>query len=197
MLQYVKETATNANIVFDGTIAKSTIARTAKRLKIDVANAQEKTDARAEAERDSRNAISMITMLSSAAKYVKFNANMLVNYDATQFELSRNKSNGNKKANHRVLVVKEENAATSSKPINCESKSHDLSYYLKYFAMIDRLCPNLVFLAADDKVDDDAFECIPIEGLTSSTDSAARGYLCFTKSRSGNDAFFNWMNQSV
>ena len=56
---------------------------------------------------------------------------------------------------------------------------------------------NPVFLIADDKMSEIDFDVHQINGLGTTTAVSSKGYVCFCKSRAGNDKFFTWLNRTV
>ena len=57
------------------------------------------------------------------------------------------------------------------------------------------LCPTWVLLVADEKMSADAFDYCEVQGLSQSRDQV--GFLCFCRTRSGNAAFYKWLNENV
>lgn len=61
-----------------------------------------------------------------------------------------------------------------------------------------RINENSIFIVADGKLDEKAFHyytILRINGL--GRDSGNMGYLCFCKTRAGNEAFFNWITKGI
>ena len=54
-----------------------------------------------------------------------------------------------------------------------------------------------VFLIADDKMSEINFDVHQVNGLGTTTAVSSKGYVCFFKSRAGNDKFFTWFNRTV
>ena len=71
---------------------------------------------------------------------------------------------------------------------------------MKYFAIVSSarlICSKAVFLLADDKLVSDEFYCYELQSTTFKLPDVTNIYICFTKSRSGNAAFFNWLTENV
>ena len=59
------------------------------------------------------------------------------------------------------------------------------------------MCPKAVFLLADNKLVSGEFYHYELQSTTFKLPDVTNIYICFTKSRSGNAAFFNWLTENV
>ena len=59
------------------------------------------------------------------------------------------------------------------------------------------MCPKAVFLLADDKLASDEFYRYELQSTTFKLSDVTNIYIYFTKSRSGNATFFNWLTENV
>lgn len=73
-----------------------------------------------------------------------------------------------------------------------------LGFYIKSYLQISmgRLVGPLVFLLADDALSPTDFIHIDVMGLTVRRGASTHGSICFTKTRNGNDAFYDWFVES-
>lgn len=166
--------------------------KTMNRLGMSTKNAQEKTNARQEAERDLLNALSTIVGFALIAKMVPDNA-LAINFDATQFLISSGKG-----GTLEVVVVKDE---PTQGPISTQIKGGGgLNYFIKYFSIISAggLSGPLLFLVACPSMGPEDFEVFECKGLCKSdADADSVGYVAFCRTRCANRKFYKWLNLSV
>ena len=122
---------------------------------------------------------------------------LLVNYDATQFIISNYNA-----VKQTVMISEEYKPPKGSTPVKAppQSKSSSLDYGIKWFCIAGgggQQCPELVFLIADPNMDKDDFKFYDVKHLSGAATAGARGYVCFTKTRGGNEKFFKWLNTGV
>jgi hypothetical protein len=113
----------------------------------------------------------------------------LINFDATQYYCELN---GEGK---EVMVRKCDN---NDQPITriCETGS---GVFIKHYFMCNALgnvAPPL-FVVSDESLPEDEVVPIKISGLTHSQEASSFGYLCFTKTRAGNDELYKWYFKTV
>jgi len=173
-------------------VSRKWVKMTMERIGLETKNAQEKTNARQEAERDVLNALSTIVGFGLVAKMVPDNA-LVINFDATQFLISSGKGN-----TLEVVVVKDE---PTECPISTQVKGGGgLNYFIKYFSIISAggLSGPLVFLVACADMTAEACEILECKGLCmSDADSDTVGYVAFCQTRCANRKFYKWLNLSV
>ncbi len=184
VLQEAEVTATARGKSFIGrNISKSTSARIIKDIGITPRKAQTKTTARVRAEADPRNVITMGVMIDVFCK--NLGPEYIFNWDATQYEVDP-------KGKLKVLVVREDNATD---PITVESNG-GLSYFIKHFHLHNAagtIAPP-VYVIANDALNADTFSAHKIPGMGYNNEIA---WLCFSKTRSCNTAFFTWYIREV
>lgn len=173
-------------------ITRRWVNRYMNKLRLEPKNAQHKSDARQEAERDMLNALSTVTGFQLVADMVPDDA-LALNFDATQCVIS-----GGKDDRLEVIVVKDEPLAG---PISTKNKNGGgMNYFVKFYPIIScgGVQAPLVFVLACESMGDeecDVFEC---PGLCKGdSDCDTIGYIVFTKSRAGNAKFYRWLNISV
>ena len=117
----------------------------------------------------------------------------MINYDAVQYMYGSNSSTTKIATTRSCKRGKCKPFATSAKNSN-----NDLNYFVKYYCIAAAdgfLCPTWVLLVADAKMSADAFDYCEVQGLSQSRDQV--GFLCFCRTRSGNAAFYKWLNENV
>ncbi len=109
----------------------------------------------------------------------------IFNWDATQYEV-------NPKGNLRVLVVDDD---TEDSPVTVESEG-GLSYFIKHFHLhnADGTIAPPVYILAYDSMDAESLIVKKVPGMGYNNDIA---WICFTKTRAGNTAFFTWYIREV
>jgi hypothetical protein len=122
----------------------------------------------------------MIGMLGLAAC-------MVMNWDATQFVIDPN-------GDMRVFKCKDEANKVASLV-----KDNDLPHAIKWYWLHNAAgqVAHPVFCIADDSLAEDAFEFYQVFGLGVSMSPGDYGWLIITKTRNGNDKFYNWFATHV
>lgn len=159
-----------------------------------VKRAQEKTTARMKAEVDPRNAISTICMFKYLLQYVT-NMALMINYDATQFCV---KSEAD--TDHYVVVPAIKDEDIDIIPSTDNYNASELAYGIKHFCIISALgicCQHFVFLLADRNLNENEMTFYKINGMSNSSAADSFGYLCFTKTRAGNNKFFDFLTMEI
>jgi hypothetical protein len=168
-------------------VHRNTVANIKKSIKADVVACQHKTAARVFAESDMRNNYTMAVMLFAFTRgLVPY---MIFNWDATQYSIIEDSDN-------RAVVVKIEGDA---QPVTAQSAG-TIAISIKHFHFHNaagEVAPP-VFLISDDSLGPDDFpQPIKVGDLGATSDISAFGWLCFTKTRNGNNAFYNWYATEV
>jgi hypothetical protein len=131
-----------------------------------------------------RNMISMAVLNEASASNKP--PQLVGNFDATQFIVTD--------TNQELLVTIKMNDDTSeNEPLTLVEDS-TLSRGIKWM-MLCNANGNLgksVFLVEDSSLKDGDFTKDCIRGLAPGTDPKSDGWLCFTKTRAGNNEFFKW-----
>ena len=196
MKEVIRKTSAKAGKTYVKPIGKRTIRRQMKKLGFKSALTDTSTTKRIEAEHESCSASIRLVVFESIAKHVS-SPHLLINYDATQF-LVANKAH--KKAETVVSVDrshKNRNKPTKTDP---DSKSKELDFAIKWFCIATgggRTCNDLVFLVADGALEDSEFYVYEVDDLCVNVTGDGRGYVCFSKTRCGNENFFKWLNEVV
>ena len=169
-----------------GAVSRFTYNATIDRLGLTSKVGQDKTDARRDAQRDPLGVVSTYTLFQYIHCTVP-SMHLVVNYDATTFTL------GGFSSKKRVLIsVKNE---TYDGTISAQPKaSNDSAMSMKYYAIISvagKVAP-LVFLFANPDMHEDALDRFEVEGLSIEDASETKGFVVFTKTRAGNQAFYEW-----
>ena len=175
---------------------KERTIRKYKALLIEGRNSQIKPNARMVAEVDVKNCLSQIIMWYSVLKILKYDVSKIINYDATQFEV------GERSKVAKVAVPKgwkrPRNVALNT---GAKTKSKDLTFFIKWYCLVcasGKVNPTNVFVVADPLLGEKEFHFVKIPGLSNNTAvMGSFGYLCFCNSRSGNEAFYEWLNVTV
>ncbi len=168
-------------------IGKSTFTKLIGKLEATPKSCQAKPVARIVAELDPRNAYSMACMVLAFCD--DLDEHLIINWDATQFVLEGD-------GDSIVYTVK--SIETEDIPVTSPSDSQ-LDFGIKLYhchCAAGRVVPP-VFVIADDSMDADALSVNKIEGLANTNGSDAEGYLCFTKTRCCNAAFYRWFIREI
>ena len=190
------ESFNRRNIHNPPTIDNSYINNYIEKSNLCTVNAQKTTKVRFRAENSIYNCISTIFMWYYIIKYVVYQF-LVLNYDSTQFEIfcSQSKSVS-------VVVTEEyrKNAQANRKPISTTETNNSLAYFVKYFSIVSLsglVYPHYILLLADENLGENDFKYYKVPGLCNVNTMEGFGYLCFTKTRCGNDAFFKWLNKDI
>jgi len=192
---FVKNTAKKLNKTSNAVISNTFIKTVLDKLNIHHVAAQKKTDARLAAEKDARNGLSTLIMFSAVCNLIQ-NPYLYINYDATQFTI-------NSSDDARVICIVPDELKKQNVPIstNKKNKINDLDFAIKWFCIINAggsMCNTLIFLCADSELDSEDLHVLEIDELNiDAATNSGKGYLCFTKNRSGNSKFFVWLNTNV
>lgn len=152
------------------------------------------TKARQRESQDIRNFVSMAAMNEAYGSNKP--CQLIGNYDATQFVVTV-------KNQELLITIKKESSNDSDddmeeRPLtNVEDST--LDFGIKWF-MIASASGHLgtdVFLVNNPNMTDDEFTSSQIRGLSHRSDPTAFGYLCFCKTRCGNQKFFEWYTSVI
>lgn len=196
LFKKVDETAARRGQVHLGTACDRSLSTYMSIGDLRTKSAQDKSDARLEAENDVSTAVSSILMWKYVLEYVK-NPNKIINFDATQFSI------GPANAAKTKVVVSVKNEAdphNAGRPLSSNKTSSDLNYFIKYFCICTLsglLCSTFVFVLADSRMGDEELYWYKVPGLTNSSSEDGFGYVVFTKTRCANAAFFAWFVEHV
>ena len=169
------------------------LSRTCKRKYLEIAEVekgkvQHKTHARIVAENDPRNALSMHSLVVAFCRHLP--PCMIGNFDATQFIVSQERSDTG-------FYIKHERAESDS-TLTGESTG-GLDFAIKYYHLNNAagFTGVPVFNIADKNMDDSAFEVSKISGLGTNREQSNYGFVCLTKTRACNRAFYSWFAKEV
>jgi hypothetical protein len=192
MDQLAEETADKHNKLA-GYLCERTRKNYRRDLQLKFKNGETSTDARIAAVKDPVNFITFAAMNYAMVEQLCINPALILNIDATQFEVGSSKGKG-------VQVVVVERNGVEAGPLKAKPKKGDnstgLAYFIKYFLLINAAGDmNLpVFVVADPFMEEDAMDKYEVPGLGVGTDIGAVGWLVFTKTRGCNRAFYDWLN---
>jgi transposase len=179
-----KDTANRrGGVLLDGELNKKTVKRTCESLGCSKRKPQTKTNARIRAEADLRNVVTMASMMMAICEGMS--AKLIWNWDATQYEIDHDE-------NIKVITIMSQNAqfvpTVKSKGI--------LSFFVKHYHFHNaagyRAPP--VFVIANDTLDESQHLAYYVEDLGYNDGPA---WICFSKTRGGNAAFFNWYMKTI
>lgn len=146
------------------------------------ATVQLKTDARIEAEADPRNAFSMICLVKGYCEGL--DTNLIMNWDATQYIVSD-------ELQFKGIYIKAERGEASA--LTAPSAG-GLSFAVKLYHLHN--CSGVsappVFVVADDNLPEDVIHCKQVKGLGMRGGPDAFGWVCLSKTRACNPAFYRW-----
>ena len=173
-------------------ICKETFRNLKKKHNIGDTYGQSKTDYRIEAEHDVKHAVATLVGHTACLQYCN-NPNLIINYDATQFQIGKS----NKRKDDKVLFVKKDPGDSVRrdkfhKPRSTRKSTkdnNDLNFGIKWFCIMTAagyICNRNVFLIADNQMNEGEFEFHEVPSLKYSTDENAMGYVCFCRTRNGN-----------
>ncbi len=164
-------------------VSKKTAIRAAKEIGATSRVAQAKTAARISAEKDPRNVITMGVMVDVFCK--SLSPSYIYNWDATQYEVDP-------KGKLKFVVVDDNSVDT---PVTVKSEG-GLSFFIKHYHLhnADGIVAPPVYVIAYDAMDEENFVPKRVNSMGYNGDDA---FICFTKSRAGNNAFFTWYIKEV
>lgn len=194
MLQaQAEKAAASRGQLFTRNLTHNTLDRGMNNKILKCPTAQKKSEARAIAENDPMTCLSTISMWHYILQSVTRPCNVL-NIDATQFGFVKNLD----KPPRVVMPVK---CDGEGKPVSTTANNNkDLVFFVKYFCMITLsgfIDKNLVFLLADSRLSEDEMHVYKVPLLSLGTSADDFGYVVFTKTRGGNNAFFTWFAETV
>ncbi len=152
-------------------------------VKYSVVTPQTKTNARILAEGDPRNVLTMAIMMKCFCEHM--NPKLLFNWDATQYEVNHDK-------NMKTIVILNE---IDDIPPTIKS-SGSLSFFVKHYHLHNALgyvAPPVYVIANDALQPED----LVARQVTDIGFNGGTAWLCFTKTRGGNAAFFDFYFNSV
>jgi hypothetical protein len=151
------------------------------------AKVQLKTDARIEAEADPRNAYSMICLVKAYCEGL--DPNLILNWDATQYVVSDD-------LQRKGIYIKAEKP--NSGPLTAPSHG-GLAFAIKMYHLHNASGYSAppVFVIADESLSEDAFFFSKVIGLGLSGEMTTHGWVCVTKTRACNAAFYRWFGKEV
>lgn len=193
LLEAIRRTSLKDNIYYTGDLSDDTYYHYLKKLNLKVVNAEIRPNARVIAQNNAMNAVSNIIMLNQVANNIAV-PNQFVNFDATQFYIGQAMSDMTKV----VVSIDRESKDHISTPKRKSDKAS--KYYVKWFCVINAngsMHSSQLFLVADEKMGAEDFEAYEVTGLSTATTEGASGYVCFTKTRCGNDEFFKFFNENI
>lgn len=150
---------------------------------------QHKTHARIVAEADPRNALSMHALVVAFCKDLY--PAMIGNFDATQFKITQ-------EAPDKGFYIKQERVESDDKPITAESNGR-LDFAVKFYHVNNALGYTAipVYCIAVPEMTETQFEYHKIHGLGTNREQSNYGYVCFTKTRACNKAFYAWLAEHI
>ena len=193
LLEAIRRTSLKDNIYYTGSLSDDTYYHYLNKLNLKVVNAEIRPNARVIAQNNAMNAVSNIVMLNHVANNIAV-PNQFVNFDATQFYIGQAMSDMTKVV---VSIDREskDHISTAKRKSDKASK-----YYVKWFCVINSngfMHSSQLFLVADEKMGAEDFEAYEVTGLSTATTEGASGYVCFTKTRCGNEKFFKFFNEHI
>jgi len=168
------------------TCCSKTFTRLYKKLNSKTVKPQKKTKARVKNESDLRNSYSMIAMVWAFAEFL--DPNMVYNWDATQFVVERD-------GNDEVVVIKGEDDDTPATVVSAGETGVAIKYIHFHNSAGD--VSSAVYLVADPSMGPDDVLTREVVGLGNGADLGCIGWLCFTKTRQANSAFYRWFAQTI
>ena len=168
------------------TPSRSTLCRIWKSHGCEEGKCQMKTHARILNEGDPRNVYTMACMMWAFCAILA--ACMCFNWDATQFYISDDVTD-------TAVYIKGDCCHI---PLTRES-SGCLGISIKYYHFHNAAgeAAPAVYIIADDSMSEEEFWVTCVVSLGSSTEVGSKGYLCFCKTRNGNDAFYEWFAKTI
>lgn len=151
-----------------------------------IAMAETTTDARYTAERDVLNAISLAC--TNGAMDGLSNPHMIVNADATQFNV------GGTETNVQVVYTGKRSEVTGSLKVFPENRNaNSLAFFIKYYMIITAAgdCAPPIYIIQDPHVPKDDMDVHKVNGL--GFNGRTYGYLIFSNSRVPNASFYEWV----
>lgn len=179
-------------------LTKETINFYKQEIQVKKVAVQHKSNARIVAERDPRNVFTMHCLVKAFCK--DLHPSMIGNFDATQFVVH------NERDFHGYIVKAEQDAQNDDEnlilphrtAVTMESTGK-LDFAVKYYHVnnANGFSATPVYVIADPLMNDDEFSWHKVFGLGTAHVSSNFGYLCFTKSRACNVAFYHWFAREV
>jgi 2C-methyl-D-erythritol 2,4-cyclodiphosphate synthase len=174
------------------TICKRSISNYYSRLQLVEKTAEYKTETRFQAENDIKNAVSQVVMWHSVLQLVS-GASNIINYDATQY-------GWNDSRKKPTVMVGRSFKMEGAKPLStvAAKTTVDPDFFIKYFCIVTasgELYPNHVFVLADAKLKPGEMHHYTVKGL--GTTALEHGHIVFCETRSGNQAFFEWLTCKI
>ena len=182
----VMATGTRKGIANSDNPSRSTLWRIWKSHRCEEGKCQMKTHARILNEGDPRNVYTMACMMWAFCAILA--ACMCFNWDATQFYMSDDITD-------TAVYIKGDSCHI---PLTRES-SGGLGISIKYYHFHNAAgeAGPAVYIIADDSMSEEEFWVTSVVSLGNSTEVGSKGYLCFCKTRNGNDAFYEWFAKTV
>jgi hypothetical protein len=114
---------------------------------------------------------------------------MIFNWDATQFCVSSD-------PNSSGVFIKAE--LPDDQPLTSVSSGNlDFTIKLYHCHHAGGSCAEPVYVIADDSMEAEDFVARRIMGLSSNNQQGSYGWLCFTKTRACNNAFYEWFGETI
>ena len=187
MSEAIKDTATRQGRVDNGFVSDFVFKSVTKRYGLQLSGGQEKTEARAEAERCPLAALSTFVMFFYIFTHVA-SLFLVWNFDATKFFVG-----GFDKAKRVLVSIKGEDAErpVSGRP----APGSKIRIGIKWYSIISAAgkCGPLVFHMIDPDMTENDNAVYAVPGLCVNDISDEKGYICFTKEPNGNGKFYNWL----
>ena len=173
--------------------SRSTLWRIEQKVAAKSGVAEETTNARAQATRDVRNAVSFAAMNALMVPLIP--PQLIANIDATQFTVG-NSSKG------KVVVkyFQDENGKRPKSLKTLPDEAHGLvAYFIKYYLLMfaDGTQGTPVFVVANDNLKPLDFDVHEVLGLGIGTDFGSKAFVVFCKTRCCNVPFYRWLNDEV
>lgn len=184
----VRETLRRRGMVKNcDSVSKSYLRSLFHKLRLHKCKVQTKTSARIEAEADPRNMYSMICLVKAFCENLP--PRLIFNWDATQYITSNDlHATGvyiESMKSHNIAITSESNGtmAIAVKMFHC----HNAAGY----------STKPVFVIADDEMGEEEFKVFLVRGLGNNNVNRSNGWLCFTKTRACNRAFYRWFATEI
>lgn len=172
-------------------ISTSTMRMLKKKVKaVNTSAAGVRTTARQREESDPRNMVVEGIFLEAFSKTVP--PECVINMDAVQYKM------GKDGIIQKVIFSKIAEEPLEGPVERNETDLDDLGLFIKVYNQVSSngtAAPMVHVLACPEMTDTD-FAVIKVPGLGATTDAAGYMWVCFTKSRSGNNAFYEWFVQN-
>jgi len=168
-------------------VSSRTVNRIKQEINASSVVSQTKSEARIFAESDPRNNFTMAAMLYAfTCMLVPY---MIFNWDATQYSITED-------TDKKVIIIKQEGDNQPATSQSAGTVAVSIKHFHFHNAAAEVAPP--VFLIADDSLGPEDFpEPIRCGDLGASSDISSYGWICFTKTRNGNKAFYDWFVRGV